>query len=1012
MKKTGILLLLVLMAGCGGGNSKGVIINMDVHFDPGKMDAFQASDSAGDSNGDVDVSDVKGRDVIMDKDTNVADNTETTISDIVQKEDVQGEDVQVGDGLPGEDVSDVVDASDVPGKNDIIDVSDVPPLPDSNETSDVPYQQDVHETTTAEIITADAIQPVDTHVQDTVIRPDQQGCPGADWCSCDKDEDCSSGLCTETAWGKVCAAACTSQDDCKGNLNCVDVDGQKYCVDRMPRRCMPCQADTDCARGDRVQGMPKAQCKALDDPDNGAFCLYECASNDDCGSGYSCDNGHCTPNSGQCDCSPLATALAARTDCVAFHEPQCKGVRQCQGSGLGQCTVPNPPPEVCDGKDNNCDGQADELWPKKGEACSKGLGECKAWGVWVCKADGTGLECNAKPRPSKPEMCDGKDDDCNGKTDDGLQAQPCEKSNQFGTCKGQETCKGGMWVCGAPEPAAEQCDGKDNNCNGKTDEAWPQLGTNCTAGQGACQATGKWVCSSDHMGVVCSAQPGNSTPEVCDGKDDNCNGQTDEGENLQGCKDYCRDQDHDTFASHDDCKCLCAPDDNTGYNIPKTDPGDCDDTDPRVYPGSKDSICGKDADCDGNFMDKGEACDDGNDTDWDGCNSCQIVEFKVDDQATNHAVGDPAVAASRTTGYVVAWPYGDANGSQIRFKRFDTQGHQQGNEVVAATANTGYYVGGTDACWVGDGRFALVWMEFKFENGQLTEAIPYIRVFKADGTPVMSKKALVSTEHDIVQFLPRLACRDHKILVVWTRKVEYYHMSNNHVMYRFFDENGQGTGNAVDLTGRWNNCYYPDTAYIDKGNYIMAYRCKGMNWQSVYAMVIDENNQKLAGTTIVSTSSLQDRVAVSGLDNNQFGIGWVDNGVFKGQTFKYGNSRIQPLIQNPVSISLNDCLHVQNPKAGTFLDGKHFMMAWTWQCQKDNTAHVRLRTSDNKLKLGNEINPSVYNQFEEFPAVAGIKNQFMEVWASFGKVDPNTQHMYPTAVAAQRFDAKGQRLYH
>jgi hypothetical protein len=36
------------------------------------------------------------------------------------------------------------------------------------------------------------------------------------------------------------------------------------------------------------------------------------------------------------------------------------------------------------------------------------------------------------------------------------------------------------------------------------------------------------VCKSDGSGVECSAQPGSSSTEVCDGKDNDCDGQVDE----------------------------------------------------------------------------------------------------------------------------------------------------------------------------------------------------------------------------------------------------------------------------------------------------------------------------------------------------------------------------------------------------------------------------------------------------------------------------------------------------
>ncbi len=93
--------------------------------------------------------------------------------------------------------------------------------------------------------------------------------------------------------------------------------------------------------------------------------------------------------------------------------------------------------ERCDGADNDGDTEVDEDWPELGEACGEGagVGECVA-GEIVCNATGTGVVCEGAVGPSA-EVCDGKDNDCNGTPDDG---------------------------------PAEICDGLDNDCDGLVDE--------------------------------------------------------------------------------------------------------------------------------------------------------------------------------------------------------------------------------------------------------------------------------------------------------------------------------------------------------------------------------------------------------------------------------------------------------------------------------------------------------------------------------------------------------------
>jgi hypothetical protein len=469
--------------------------------------------------------------------------------------------------------------------------------------------------------------------------------------TCSTNAECDSDLCLSIPGSpKVCSKSC--EGDCPAGMRCgLDIatgsTAVPYCLPLPGKLCQVCETDVDCG-GDPC--VPLAATKE-------SLCGVACGSGGVCPSGFVCQSFKagevCVPQLGTCSCTG---DFVGQTWACSAQSPlgKCVGAQTCGETGWSACTAPVPSPELCDGQDNDCNGQIDEAYSALGTPC--GIGACFG-GKFQCSADKKAVVCSTEIKKPAKDLCNnGLDDNCDGKTDEGcppkdtdqdgtpdltdcgpylaqihpealepccaampgassptaqdvsdstkgcdfncdgkviacvsadkdkdgyVAAQDCNDNSAAIHPKAADKCGDGIdQDCNGADPLCtpindqdgdgytadydcddstnklspgnpEICNAIDDDCDGVVDDGNPGGGASCGASVGACKA-GTLVCTGVGLGkavTVTCVDASLGEPEVCNGKDDNCDGKTDETFLDQGLGAACDTLDADMCAN-------------------------------------------------------------------------------------------------------------------------------------------------------------------------------------------------------------------------------------------------------------------------------------------------------------------------------------------------------------------------------------------------------------------------------------------------------------------------------
>ena len=365
----------------------------------------------------------------------------------------------------------------------------------------------------------DAVTPPEDTAPDG-LEPECEAGEGCFLDPCDDNAQCLSGWCVEHMGEDVCTKHCT--EDCPPGWTCrpVGMDGPdvaSVCISEVSNLCKPCAGASGC----KALGGAEDVCVSYGD--EGSFCGASCdaAGGEGCPWGFSCQEVEtvdgiasiqCVADAGVCPCTDKSVSLALWTPCAVDNEwGECLGKRVCAEEGLGACDALVPAVELCNGEDDDCDGDVDEPLEVEGDyvpLCDDGnpctTDACSgADGCTHVALDGgecidgdpctVGDHCEAGVCLGSPVTCD----DDNPCTDDlceetgGCAFPPNTAACDDGDlCTLADACAAGACVGGPPplcldgNPCTDDACAPQSGCNFAANDAPCDDGNACTVGDG------------------------------------------------------------------------------------------------------------------------------------------------------------------------------------------------------------------------------------------------------------------------------------------------------------------------------------------------------------------------------------------------------------------------------------------------------------------------------------------------------------------------------------------------
>lgn len=403
-------------------------------------------------------------------------------------------------------------------------------------------------------------------------------------------------------------------------------------------------------------------------------------------------------------------------------------------------------------------------------------------------------------------------------------------------------------------------------------------------------------------------------------------------------------------------------------------------------------------------------CDDGNESDWDGCTNGKLSEFVVND----HVQGSQAVSsvAGRSEGQFVAASSGAGTGDNngIYVRAFAADGSPLGGDLPVNVHEGDDQVAPRIAA-LSTGHYVVVWTSW---GQDASTCSGFGRLLNNSGMPVGGEFPVNSTIEGGQAPASVVSLGSAGFVVAWASKG--FDDSAAAVVFQLFDNEATKIGPEhqanVFATGSQSE---PSLAPLEPVGFAVAWMSQNFDGSGygIMARLFDTDGSATSDETLVNATTLSDQMnpACAGLQQGGLFVSWQSHGgqdgdgkgVF-GQSF---NGAIEP-VGGEFQVNEESLDDQTSPALATLTDGT-VVVVWSQSNGDPDLQGIAVRRFDSAAQpLTNEAMVNVHlSGLQTRPSVASLgPTGYVVLWDSDGQDGDGY------AVCAQRFDLDGNRLYH